>query len=82
MFIYLQINRNQVSSIIPAIEKARLHRRKGGEIMRAAVSRFIECISFSQLPLPEKKKTTLAAQICKKKKSTGKLFTYRQILYI
>ncbi|KAH1063695.1 hypothetical protein J1N35_028682 [Gossypium stocksii] len=49
----------QVSGIVPAIEKARLYRGKGGEIMRAAVSRFIECISFSRVPLPEKVKRSL-----------------------
>ncbi|XVE63278.1 hypothetical protein DITRI_Ditri07aG0007200 [Diplodiscus trichospermus] len=49
----------KVSGIVPAIEKARLYRGKGGEIMRAAVSRFIECISFSRLPLPEKVKRSL-----------------------
>ncbi|GKV12903.1 hypothetical protein SLEP1_g23988 [Rubroshorea leprosula] len=48
-----------VAGIVPAIEKARLYRGKGGEIMRAAVSRFIECISFSHLSLPEKIKRSL-----------------------
>ncbi|KAE8691838.1 Tubulin-folding cofactor D [Hibiscus syriacus] len=54
-----QDKQRQVSGIVLAIEKARLYRGKGGEIMRAAVSRFIECISFSQLPLPEKVKRSL-----------------------
>ncbi|XP_022155729.1 tubulin-folding cofactor D [Momordica charantia] len=49
----------RVASIVPAIEKARLYRGKGGEIMRAAVSRFIECISSSHLPLLEKTKRAL-----------------------
>ncbi|XVF18437.1 hypothetical protein REPUB_Repub11eG0021500 [Reevesia pubescens] len=49
----------EVSGIVPAIEKARLYRGKGGEIMRAAVSRFIESISFSRLPLSEKLKRSL-----------------------
>lgn len=44
----------QVVGVVPAIEKARLYRGKGGEIMRSAVSRFIECISSSHLLLPEK----------------------------
>lgn len=44
----------QVAGVVPAIEKARLYRGKGGEIMRSAVSRFIECISSSHLLLPEK----------------------------
>lgn len=49
----------QVAGVIPAIEKARLYRGKGGEIMRSAVSRFIECISSSHLLLPEKIKRSL-----------------------
>ncbi|OMP00615.1 Armadillo-like helical [Corchorus olitorius] len=49
----------QVSGIVPAIEKARLYRGKGGEIMRGAVSRFIECISYSHISLSEKTKRGL-----------------------
>lgn len=49
----------QVAGVVPAIEKARLYRGKGGEIMRSAVSRFIECISLTQLPLPIKIKQSL-----------------------
>lgn len=48
-----------LSGIVPAIEKARLYRGKGGEIMRSAVSRFIECISLSEVSLPEKTKRSL-----------------------
>lgn len=48
-----------VASVVPAIEKARLYRGKGGEIMRAAVSRFIECISVAHLVLPVKTKKML-----------------------
>ncbi|XP_052192957.1 tubulin-folding cofactor D [Diospyros lotus] len=48
-----------VAGLVPAIEKARLYRGKGGEIMRAAVSRFIECISTAHVPLPEKVKRSL-----------------------
>nr|GFA44929.1 tubulin-folding cofactor D [Tanacetum cinerariifolium] len=43
-----------VAGVVPAIEKARLYRGKGGEIMRAAVSRFIECISTVNITLTEK----------------------------
>jgi hypothetical protein len=42
---------NAVAGVVPAIEKARLYRGKGGEIMRAAVSRFIECESLAHIPL-------------------------------
>ncbi|KAJ9188468.1 hypothetical protein P3X46_003825 [Hevea brasiliensis] len=48
-----------VAGIVSAIEKARLYRGKGGEIMRSAVSRFIECISLCCLTLPEKMKRSL-----------------------
>lgn len=49
----------QVAGLVPAIEKARLYRGKGGEIMRAAVSRFIECISLAHISLPDKTKRSL-----------------------
>jgi hypothetical protein len=48
-----------LSGIVPAIEKARLYRGKGGEIMRSAVSRFISCISLSGISLNEKIKKSL-----------------------
>ncbi|PWA61400.1 ARM repeat superfamily protein [Artemisia annua] len=48
-----------VAGVVPAIEKARLYRGKGGEIMRAAVSRFIECISIVNITLTEKIKKSL-----------------------
>ncbi|CAI9769528.1 unnamed protein product [Fraxinus pennsylvanica] len=48
-----------VANMVPAIEKARLYRGKGGEIMRSAVSRFIECIARVQLHLTEKIKRSL-----------------------
>ncbi|KAM1263652.1 hypothetical protein ACFX2G_029250 [Malus domestica] len=49
----------RVAGVVPAIEKARLYCGKGGEIMRAAVSRFIECVSISSVSLPEKIKRSL-----------------------
>ncbi|KAK9742802.1 hypothetical protein RND81_03G198300 [Saponaria officinalis] len=49
----------QVAGLVPAIEKARLYRGKGGEIMRAAVSRFIQCISLAHITLPDKIKRSL-----------------------
>ncbi|KAF0928817.1 hypothetical protein E2562_010685 [Oryza meyeriana var. granulata] len=48
-----------LSGIVPAIEKARLYRGKGGEIMRSAVSRFIACISMAGISLNEKTKRSL-----------------------
>ncbi|XP_047319767.1 tubulin-folding cofactor D [Impatiens glandulifera] len=48
-----------VAGLVPAIEKARLYRGKGGEIMRSAVSRFIDCISSAHIHLPEKVKRSL-----------------------
>jgi hypothetical protein len=40
-----------IAELVPAIEKERLYRGKGGEIMRAAVCRLIECISITRIPL-------------------------------
>jgi hypothetical protein len=54
-----QDKQKRVANIVPAIEKARLYRGKGGEIMRSAVSRFIECISIAQISLPDNIKQTL-----------------------
>ncbi|KAK3019553.1 hypothetical protein RJ639_004394, partial [Escallonia herrerae] len=48
-----------IAGIVPAIEKARLYRGKGGELMRSAVSRFIECISIAHVSLPDKVKRSL-----------------------
>lgn len=49
----------QLAGLVPAIEKARLYRGKGGEIMRYAVSRYIECISVAHIHLTEKVKRSL-----------------------
>ncbi|EFJ25897.1 hypothetical protein SELMODRAFT_413196 [Selaginella moellendorffii] len=48
-----------VAGMVPAIEKARLYRGKGGEIMRAAVSRLIECTASSGIPISSKTKKIL-----------------------
>lgn len=49
----------RLANVVPAIEKARLYRGKGGEIMRLAVSRFIECMSLFNVPLTEKWKRSM-----------------------
>lgn len=66
MFVFLKSvilfsidKQKEVAGIVPAIEKARLYRGKGGEIMRAAVSRFIECLSAVHLSLSENTKRKL-----------------------
>ncbi|KAL6573688.1 hypothetical protein OROHE_002147 [Orobanche hederae] len=53
-----------VAGVVLAIEKARLYRGKGGEIMRSAVSRFVECISVSSISLSENIKRSLLATVC------------------
>ncbi|KAG6677496.1 hypothetical protein I3842_14G030100 [Carya illinoinensis] len=58
-YILSSDTQQRIAGVVPAIEKARLYRGKGGEIMRSAVSRFIECISSSHLPLTEKIKRSL-----------------------
>ncbi len=40
--------------MVPAIEKARLYRGKGGEIMRSAVSRLIEYTALVEIRLSPK----------------------------
>ncbi|KAJ4774444.1 Tubulin-specific chaperone D [Rhynchospora pubera] len=58
-FVLSADTQKALSGLVPAIEKARLYRGKGGEIMRSAVSRFIECMSLSKIPLTEKIKKSL-----------------------
>ncbi|KAF3662209.1 Tubulin-folding cofactor D [Capsicum annuum] len=58
-YVLLPDLQNQVAGVVPAIEKARLYRGKGGEIMRSAVSRFIECISVACIQLTDNIKRSL-----------------------
>ncbi|KAI4356773.1 hypothetical protein L6164_000767 [Bauhinia variegata] len=58
-FALISDKQKSLAGVVPAIEKARLYRGKGGEIMRAAVSRFIECISISNVALSGKIKRSL-----------------------
>ncbi|KAL0725356.1 hypothetical protein Bca4012_039955 [Brassica carinata] len=53
-YVHSADTHKRIAGIVPAIEKARLYRGKGGEIMRLAVSRFIECISSSHVTLSER----------------------------
>jgi len=50
---------DELVDVIVRIEKARLYRGKGGEIMRSAVCRLIECVSLANLPLSVKQSVTL-----------------------
>jgi hypothetical protein len=43
-----------LAELVPSIEKARLYRGRGGEVMRAAACRMIECLCRSGLPLTVK----------------------------
>ncbi|CAA6656204.1 unnamed protein product [Spirodela intermedia] len=58
-FVFATDKQKTISGIVPAIEKARLYRGKGGEMMRSSVSRFIECISLASIFLPNKLKGVL-----------------------
>lgn len=40
--------------VVSDIEAARLYRGRGGEMIREAVCRFIECLAKSRISLPEK----------------------------
>ncbi|GJN19840.1 hypothetical protein PR202_gb07153 [Eleusine coracana subsp. coracana] len=60
IYVFYFVDRQKaLSGVVPAIEKARLYRGKGGEIMRSAVSRFISCISMAGISLNEKTKKSL-----------------------
>lgn len=48
-----------ISDLVNRIEKARLYRGRGGEIIRAAVSRFIECMALSEVPLTVKQQVAI-----------------------
>ncbi|GMH52930.1 hypothetical protein TL16_g01339 [Triparma laevis f. inornata] len=49
----------EITNVVVEVEKARLYRGKGGEIMRSAICRLIECVSIAQLPLPVKTQVRL-----------------------
>jgi hypothetical protein len=38
-------------AVVPTIEKNRLYRGRGGEVMRSAVCRLVECLSLAKTPL-------------------------------
>ena len=48
-----------IAELVPGIEKARLYRGRGGEIMRSAACRMIECISLARLPLTVKQQASV-----------------------
>ena len=50
---------SSLAELVPSIEKARLYRGRGGEIMRAAACRMIDCLSQSGLPLTVKQQVRL-----------------------
>lgn len=51
--------RNQVKEITSRIEKERLYRGKGGEIMRGGVSHLIYAMSLAKIQFTDKEKLTL-----------------------
>ena len=50
---------SSISELTFSIEKARLYRGRGGEIMREGVSRLIECIAISCVPMTMKQQVGL-----------------------
>ena len=48
-----------IAELVPSLEKARLYRGRGGEIMRSAACRMIECISLAQIPLTVKQQASI-----------------------
>ena len=55
---------DSVVELVTRIEKARLYRGRGGEIMRSAVCRLIECISQARLPLTVKQQVRRVGIVC------------------
>jgi tubulin-specific chaperone D len=51
-----------IVDVVPRIEKARLYRGRGGELVRAAACRLMECISLSGVALPVK--TQVRGVVC------------------
>ena len=47
-----------IIELVPSIEKARLYRGRGGEIMRSASCRMIECISLTKVPMTVKQQVS------------------------
>ena len=54
---------SEIIAVVPQIEKARLYRGRGGEIVRQAACRLIECIAIARLPLPVKMQVRLLDSI-------------------
>jgi hypothetical protein len=52
-------------AVVPTIEKKRLYRGKGGEIMRGAACRLVECLALSSavIPIPAKTLALLLASV-------------------
>ena len=50
---------NALAHLVSEIETARLYRGRGGELMRSAICRFIECLSLARLPLTVKQQVKL-----------------------
>lgn len=46
--------KGRIAEIVPTVERERLYRGRGGEIMRAAACRMIECLSLARVPLTVK----------------------------
>lgn len=52
-----------IVAVVPNIEKARLYRGRGGEIVRKAVCRLIECIALAKLAVPVRMQVRLLDSI-------------------
>ena len=48
-----------IAELVPSIENARLYRGRGGEIMRSAACRMVECISLADVPLTVKQQVRM-----------------------
>lgn len=53
-------------NIVPALEKARLYRGRGGELMRQAACRVVECLALVKVDVSVK--TQVRNFVCSEKK--------------
>ena len=50
--------KSSIAELVPSIEKAHLYRGRGGEIMRSASCRMIECLSLAEVPMTVKQQVS------------------------
>ena len=55
---------NTIRNLVPKIEKARLYRGRGGEMVRGAVCRLLECVALAAHPLTSRAQVNEGVCVC------------------